>query len=191
MQNEKTKTTYTEQFEQMKADRKEAILKEIEELPLEKDFEPPIGLPVPLLDALFVLPVMQSDTVRASGIKLLSNGDVANDRKMGIVARIGANVDLPIKIGSRVLFENRANHFRIDAADGNEYLLILKHNIFAICTPQTYVVPEFKTKIMKRNEERAEGLKRTGDDAQKVANMSGEEKKELGITTDLLGNRKD
>ena len=183
--------TYTEQFEQMKADRKEAVLKEIFELPLEENFIPPIGLPIPAENEVLILPVMQSETKRASGIILVSEGTVANDRKIGIVARCGYLVRKPLRIGQRVIFENKSNHFRIDGSDGNEYLMILEHNIYCICTPQTYVVPEFKTKLMKRNEERAEGLKRTNEDAQKVADMSVEEKKENNIATDLLGNRKD
>jgi len=190
MKNEETKS-YTEQFEQFKADRKEAILKEIFELPLEEGFTPPMSLPIPASDEVLILPVMQNETKRASGIILVSNGTVANDRKMGIVARVGHLVSKPLRIGQRVIFENKANHFRIDGSDGNEYLMILQHNIYAICTPQTYVVPEFKTKIMKRNEDRAKGLQATSEHAQKVANMSKEEKKELGIATDLLGNRKD
>lgn len=173
--------TYTEQFEKFKADRKEAILKEIFELPLEEDFVPPMSLPVPLTDAVLLLPIMQNETVRASGIKLLSTGDVANDRKMGIVARIGSGVILPIKIGHRVIFENRGNHFRIDGSDGNEYLMILQHNIFAICTPSTYIVPEFKTKIMKRDEERKAGFEAVKKDEQTNLNMSKAEKKDRGL----------
>ncbi len=183
--------TQLQKLEKLKLERQEAILKELSELEPEKDFVPPDGLPIPLADEIILLPVMQNENVRASGIKLLSQGDVSNDRKTGIIARIGATVSKPVFIGMKVLFESRGNHFRFDATDGNEYLMVLQHNVYCAATPQTYVVPEFKTKIMKRNEERAEGLKRTGDDANKIAEMSKDEKTELGITTDLLGNRKD
>jgi hypothetical protein len=160
--------TYVDLFEQLKASRKEEILKEIFELPLEKDFIPPIGLPIPASDEVLILPVMQNETTRASGIILQSSGDVANDRKIGIVARVGFLVHKPLLIGMRVFFENKANHFRIDGTDGNEYLMILQHNIYCIATPQTYVVPEFKTRLMKRDEERKKGFENVKGDIKDI-----------------------
>lgn len=179
--------TYTEQFEKLKADRKEEILKEIFELPLEEGFIPAIGLPVPLADEVLILPVMQNEKTRASGIVLLSTESVANDKKIGIVARVGHEVRKPIKLGMRILFENKANHFRIDASDGNEYLMILQHNIYCACTPQNYVVPEFKTKLQKRDEERKTGFEAVKKDEQTNLNMS---KKEIAENNKSVGENK-
>lgn len=180
METEKP-TSYTEQFKKLKAEREEAVLKEIMELPLEDGFIPPIGLPIPLSDEIILLPVMQNETTRASGIILPSAGDVSNDRKTGIIARIGPLVQKNLRIGMKVLFESRGNHFRFDATDGNEYLMVLQHNVYCAATPQTYVVPEFKTKLQKRDEERRKGFETVKNDERAKLNMSKEEKKELGI----------
>src|SRR3990167_111464 len=180
------KINYTEYFEKFKAERKEAILKEIFELPLDESFIPANSFPIPASDEVLILPVMQAENKRASGIILVSEGTVANDRKIGIVARCGHLVSKPLRVGQRVIFENKANHFRIDGTDGNEYLMILQHNIYCICTPQTYVVPEFKTKLQKRDDDRKAGFEAVKKDEQSKLNMSQQEKKELGIKTDLL-----
>lgn len=162
--------TQKEKLDKHRAEQQEAILKELAELPLEENFVPPLGLGIPLGDEVILLPIMQNETKRASGIIMPSTGNVANDRKMGIVARIGPLVVKPIKIGMKVIFENRGNHFRIDGTDGNEYLMILQHNIFCAATPQTYIVPEFKTKLQLRDDERKEGFERVRKDEQDKLN---------------------
>jgi len=141
----------------MKKDKLPTVLEEIDSLEL-SDFQPPKGLIIPFRDEVIILPIMQNETKRASGIVLLANGNTANDRKIGIVARLGPSVSLPIKIGMKIAFEPRGNYFRFNGTDGNEYLLMLQHHIYGAVTPETYIVPEFKDKIEKRNDARKEGI---------------------------------
>lgn len=183
---------YADEFNKSTLERKEAILKEIAELSIEESFKAPDSLPIPLRDEIMILPVMQDENKTAEGL-YVPEGSAENpdSNKLGIVARLGSEVTLPIRIGMKIWFSPNKNYFQIMGKDGNVYLLMIQHNIHCIATPESYPIPTFRTNLEIRNDERREGLKRTNDDAQKLANMSKEEKEELGIKTDLLGNRKD
>lgn len=135
------------------------VLEEIEALELEDGFNPIAGLPIPFRDMVMILPVIQGDKKTASGIILPGNSDAANDRKIGIVTRMGPDVNIPIKIGMKVFFESKGNYYYINGSDGNMYLFMHQHMIYGACTPTSYFVPAWKDKDQKRRESRIEGLK--------------------------------
>lgn len=147
-----------EQLKKEMKEREEKTLTEIANLPLEEGFVPVEGLPIPFRNEVLLLPIMQGEKKTASGIIMPAFTDKANDKKLAIVAAIGPNVTLPIRVGLRVLFDNRGNYFRINAQDGNEYLMTIENFIYAAATPETYIVPEFRSKLEKRNDARKEGF---------------------------------
>lgn len=154
MENE----TFVQKLERERIERKEEILKEIYAIESEDEWTPPLGLPIPFKNQILLLPAVQKDRKTPSGIFLRGNGDKEGDTKIGIIARLGADVSLPIKISQRVLFDAYQNYFQILHSDGNTYLVVNEHNIYCAVTPETYIVPAFKGRMEKRNDSRREGL---------------------------------
>lgn len=150
----------------MKQEEKNKVIQEIEALGVDEDFVPAKGLPIPLRDAVIILPWMQGDRKTASGIILTSAASDANSKKIGYIARIGPTVNLgfDVEIGMRVWFENKANHFQIDASDGNTYIMVPQHYVYCIWTPDSYEIPHFKDKSEKRRDARREGLANVAKD---------------------------
>jgi co-chaperonin GroES (HSP10) len=149
----------------MVAERKDLLLKEIDNLELD-NFNIPSGLPIPFRDELIILPVMQGETKTSSGI-IIPSGSVtnpANTRKMGIVCRIGPMVTLPVKLGMKVYFDPTGRYFQLNAVDFNVYLLMLQHHILAAVTPDSYPVPEYYTREQERMIDRKEGYQNMIDD---------------------------
>lgn len=138
--------------------REQEILAAIESLPTDDTFKLCPGLPIPFRDAVLILPWIQNEQKTAAGIIIPGFGDSANDRQIGFVAAIGPKVDLPIKIGMKVYFERKANHYAINGKDGNVYLMMIQHYVYCAWTPDSYYIPEWKTREEKRNDARREGL---------------------------------
>jgi len=167
-----TKTTFdnlAEKYAGMVAERKDLILKEIDNIELD-EFKIPTGLPIPFRDELIILPIMRGETKTSSGI-IIPAGSAANEanaRKMGIICRIGPMVTLPVKLGMKVYFDPTARYFQINAVDFNVYLLMLQHHILAAVTPDSYPVPEYYTKEQERMIERKEGYQNMLNDNAKI-----------------------
>lgn len=151
------KETFTQKIERERAERKEEILKEISNLEPEENWTPIKGLPIPFRSSILLLPVVQKDRKTASGLFLRGNGDKDTDMT-GIVARIGSEVQLPVFLGQKVLYDRQQNYFQTLGSDGNTYIVVNEHNIYCAVTPETYIVPAFKGRMEKRNDSRKEGF---------------------------------
>lgn len=133
---------------------RELRLEELKNLPIHPDYEPILGLPIPLGDAILVKECEQQEYKTKSGL-ILSQGERLEHAKIGIVFNIGENCTLPIKEGDVVAFD-RVCRFGITHQDVN-YISVASHMVYFVVPENSYLQAHFKDFNEKRREKRIAG----------------------------------
>lgn len=133
---------------------KEQRLEELANMPIHADYEPVLGLPLPLGDALLVKECPQEEFKTKSGI-IIAQGERLDHAKIGIVYNRGENCTLPVKEGDVVAFD-RVCRFGITHKDVN-YISVASHMVYFVVPPDVYLETRFKDFNEKRREKRKAG----------------------------------
>ena len=148
-------------------EHKEKAIKELELLPIAKDFVVPDGLLIPFANRVLVRKVFQASRKSAGGIIIPDSGDTKHSTH-GIIYAIGCGVDLeqyPVKLGMKVEFTIGLDEDTFH--EGESYLCIDQFHIKGAVPDGNYKHPYFPTNKEKRRQMNIDNTKLAHDIANK------------------------
>lgn len=133
---------------------REQRLEELANLPIHADYEPILGLPMPLGDSLLVKECPQEEYKTKGGL-IIPNGDRLDHARIGIVYNRGDLCTLPVREGDVIAFDQMCR-FGIKHKD-IVYISVPSHMTYCILPPETYLETRFKDFSETRREKRRAG----------------------------------
>ena len=122
----------------MKQKEEKTVAELIKEMPLDPEYKPASGLPIPLHKGVLVKKIAKSNIFKVGEI-LLIEGDAENSRPphLGIIYAIGPNCSEHLKVGLRCYY-----NFYVDSSfniDGVDYAKMDESDVFYLVPPNTRV----------------------------------------------------
>lgn len=131
----------------------------IKSLPLDDTYEPVKGLPIPIGQKLIIKPIIQKEIKLSSGLMLTASSS-RKKQYMGIVMLMGEGVNIPVREGLKVEYEEFAHNPQSELVyRGEVYIVMEQHNIRAVMPPDSFKYPVWEGTEEKRRIARADDQK--------------------------------
>lgn len=135
-------------------------LKELNNLPIEEDFEIPKGLFIPFGRDVLIKEIKQGE-IKRNGIIVGIPTSKTVGASIGVIYAKGEDCFKPLYEGMRVYYEPQSM-LRV-YCNNDEYIQLPEDFVFGAAPPETYLQPYVADTVAKRRESRIAGEKKVRD----------------------------